>query len=65
MIAFLLIFICANQSYGCNKTAPEEVFRRACLPQQAKLEVGSGRKLVAAGHIKPVLVEFAFSAVEV
>ncbi len=50
---------------GIVELQPEEISRRARLPQQAKLEVTGRRELMAAGEIKPVLVEIAFAAVEV
>ena len=50
---------------GVVELQPEEVLRRARLPQQAELEVRGGRELMTAGDVKPVLVEIALAAVEV
>ena len=50
---------------GVVELQPEEISRRARLPQQAELEVRGRRELMTAAEIKPVLVEIAFAAVEV
>ena len=50
---------------GIVELQPEEISRRARLPQQAELEVRGRRELMTAAEIKPVLVEIAFAAVEV
>jgi hypothetical protein len=50
---------------GIVELQPEEISRRARLPQQAELEVRGRCELMTAAEIKPVLVEIAFAAVEV
>ena len=50
---------------GVIELQPEEISRRARLPQQAELEVGGRCELMAPAEIKPVLVEIAIAAVEV
>ena len=50
---------------GVIELEPEEILRRACLPQQAELQVRAGRELMAAGDVQPVLVEIAVTVVKV
>ena len=50
---------------GVIELEPEEILRRACLPQQAELQVRAGRELMAAGDVQPVLVEIAIAVVGV